>query len=573
MAAQPPQTLDFMQWTWDDIEPRYRELEALEVSPATVESFLHLWTDLADRIQELGERLHVQTDADTTDEEAARRYQHYIQEISPRVEAADQRLKEKLLASGLQPKGMDVPIQRMRVDVELFQEENLPLLSAERLLAQEYMRITGSQTVEWEGRQIPVTQVRSILEEADRERRELAWRLASQRRLQDREALDEVWRKLLSLRRRIAANAGFADYRAYCWRALKRFDYTPQDAKEFHRSVESVVVPVVARQFEKRRRRLGVDSLRPWDLVADVFNRPPLRPYTDAEDLTERTSYIFHQVDPVLGGYFDTMRREGLLDLDSRPNKAPGGRCTIFSASRRPFIFMNGSGTRMDVEALLHEGGHAFHAFEMSHLPYFEQRSFDLPMEFAEVGSMAMEFLTEPYLSQDRGGFYTREETARTRLEHLEERVLVLWCRLVAVDAFQHWVYEHPDEAGESARCDAEWAALYRRFVPGVDWSGLEEDLGNMWRDILHIFVVPFYIIEYGFAQLGAVQVWANAQRDRSDAVRRYRHALSLGCTRSLPELFAAAGAAFAFDEGRLREAVGLIERTIAELEREQERP
>lgn len=567
MSSPSSAAPDFIAWTWVDIEPRYAALQSMPVTEHTVEQFLADWTALADRVQELGQRLKVASDANTADTDVAERYQSFVKDISPRVEEAEQRLKEKVLSSGLQPPGMEVPLARMRVEAELFREENLPLLAEEKLLEQEYFKVTGAQTVEWDGKEVPLVQMRAVLEEPDRGRRESAWRLMTERRIKDGPALDDIWSKLLALRRQIAANAGFDDYRAYRWRDLKRFDYRPEDAQEFDRSVERVVVPAVSRRYERRRQLLGVETLRPWDLYPDPLGRSPLRPYSDTADLMSRASTVFHHVDPTLGEYFDTMRREGLLDLDSRENKAPSGYCTVFGASHRPFIFMVGSGTRLDVETLMHEGGHAFHIFEMSHLPYNQQRNFDMPIEFAEVGSMAMEFLTEPYLGSDLGGFYTAEEVVRTRLDHMEERVLAIWVRLSMADAFQHWCYEHPDDASDPATCDATWAELTSRFLPVIDWSGLEREVGRGWRDILHIMVIPFYIIEYAFAQLGAVQVWGNAQRDRHEAVRLYRHALSLGGTRSLPDLFTAAGARFAFDEQTLRDAVALIENTMAELE------
>ncbi|GAC1462200.1 MAG: M3 family oligoendopeptidase [Chloroflexota bacterium] len=567
MSTETSASQEFLRWTWQDIAPHYADLHGFRLDPNSVEMFLAQWSALADRIHELGQRLKVATDANTADEDARARYAYFVETISAHTEEAEQRLREKLLASGLEPEGMQVPLRRMRADMELYRAANLPLLTDETLLAQRYFEITGAQNVEWEDKTIPVTELRSVLEETDRHRRETAWRLGVARRARDRSALDEVWVRLLDARRQIGANAGCTDYRTYRWRDLKRFDYTPDDAKSFHQSVENVVVPAVARRYERRRRLLQVDSLRPWDLVVDPHGRRPLQPYQDISDLVARASTIFHCVDSQLGQYFDTMREEQLLDLESRENKAPTGYCTIFTASRRPFIFMVASGTRLDVETLMHESGHAFHAFEMSALPHFQQRNFDMPIEFAEVGSMAMEFLTEPYLDTDHGGFYSREDAVRSRVDHLEERVLVLWARLVIIDAFQHWAYEHAEEAIDPRLCDATWLDLTRRFLPIIDWSGLEAEIASGWRDVLHIFTIPFYIIEYALALLGAVQVWANAQRDPKNAVRLYRHALSLGGTRTLPELFEAAGARFAFDEQTLSQAVEKIEATLAALE------
>lgn len=570
--TEATETPEFMSWTWADIEPRYQALESRELTKETIDSFLREWSEVVEQVEELGARLKVASDINTADEEASARFRAYIEEIDPKVKEAEHRLEEKLLAGGLTPKDMAVPLRNMRVDTELFRQENLPLESEEALLAEEYLKLVGGQTVEWDGKEIPLTMLVPVMEEQDRERRERAWRTGARRRLQDRAAVDEIWGKLLDVRQREARNADFPDYFAYRWREMKRFDYTPNDIKQFHRSVEKVVVPAVSRMFERRRRMLDLESIRPWDRDVDVLGRGPVHPYQTADELATTMSSIFHHVDPALGGYFDQMRQEGLLDLETRKNKAPGGYCITFSAVGRPFIFGNATGIHDDVVLLSHEGGHAFHVFEMQHLPYAHQRGLgSLPIEFAEVASMGMELLASPYLAADQGGFYSREDAARVRLAHLEGVLSILpW--IAVVDAFQHWVYEHPEEAADPARCEDEWAQLMRRFMPYIDWSGLEEELRNDWRRIPHLFASPLYFLEYALAQLGAVQVWANARRDQAEAVRQYRHALSLGGTRTLPELYAAAGVRFAFDEETIQNAVTLLESTIDELAAEQER-
>jgi oligoendopeptidase F len=369
------------------------------------------------------------------------------------------------------------------------------------------------------------------------------------------------------LRQKEASNAGYPDYRSYRWQQLKRFDYTPDDAKALNRAVEEVVAPVVAGIYERRRQQLGVATLRPWDLRADVLGRPPLRPFQTAEELILGIERIFHQLDPALGGYVSTIQRENLLDVEQRLNKAPIGVMMFLPASRRPFIFFEAAGRQWDVETLLHEGGHAAHVFEASHLPRLLADIADVPMEFLEVGSMAMEFLGEPYLTRAKGGFYSEEEVVRARIVHIEDQVLASWCDIARGDALQHWVYEHPEEATDAERVDQVWADLSRRYLPGVDWSGLEQEQRASWQNIPHFFELPFYFIEYAIALLGAVQIAANARHDEREAVRRYRHALALGGTRPLPELFAAAGARFAFDSATFRSAVASLEEVVAELE------
>jgi oligoendopeptidase F len=381
----------------------------------------------------------------------------------------------------------------------------------------------------------------------------------------ERETLNELYRRMLVLRVQIARNAGEPDYRAYSFREKNRFAYTPEDTLRFHEAIERVVVPAAGRVYARKQAALGVASLRPWDLDVDTAGDEPLKPYTGQDELIRHSLDIFQQVDPGLARYLAMMAEASLLDLDTRKNKALGGYCAALSLRKQPFIFMNGVGTHDDVQTMLHEAGHAFHSFESFNLPFEWQRF--VPMEFCEVASMGMELLAAPYLTADRGGFYTQAEAARARIEHLEG-ILTFWPYMAVVDAFQHWVYTHPDLAQDAAACDATWDDLWARFMPGVDWSGYEAARMTGWHRKLHIFQVPFYYVEYGMAQVGAVQVWRNALRDQAGAVRAYRKALALGGTRSLPDLYAAAGAEFRFDEAMLTDLVGLIETTLDDLAR-----
>lgn len=562
-APLPADSTAMTQWTWADIEPHYRELESRTLTEGAVESFLADWNAIHVRVHELHQRLYVATTQDIADKEAAERFERFLREVYPAWEDAEQRVRENLLASGLQPQGFRVQLRNMRAESDLFREENIPLLTREQELEERYNSVIGGQSVQWKGEEVPVVQLAPVLQSTDRDERERAWRLIWERRLGDREGVRALWGDFLQLRIHLATNAGFDHYRSFRWRQLLRFDYSPQDAARFHSAVEEVVVPALARMYEKRRRRLGVNTLRPWDLDVDTLDRPPLRPFADSAELENTAASIFHRVDPQLGEYFNTMQAEGLLDLENRPNKAPGGYCTTFAAVR-PFIFMNAVGLHLDVQTLLHESGHAFHTFERAQLPYFQQRQ--VPIEFAEVASMAMELLAAPYLSRDEGGFYQDADAARARVEHLEH-CIYLWAHLTSIDLFQHWIYENPQQAADPEQCDRRWMTLRRRLLPVVDWSGLEEYFAISWHPILHIHTIPFYIIEYELAQLGAVQIWANALRDQSAAVGTYRHALSLGATAPLPELYAAAGARFAMDAGTLRRAIALVEATIAERE------
>lgn len=554
----------FMTWEWAQIEPHYQELAERAVSQEDVAAWLADWSRLQDLIYERRQRHYVATTLDTTDEQAEQDYDHFLDEIYPQAQAADQRLKQRLLESGIEPDEFEIPLRNMRAQAELFREANLPLLSEELKLANEYDKVISLQTIQWEGQELTIDQVTPLLQATDRSKREQVWRLASRRQLADRDAINAIWVKLLDLRRRLAENADLPDYRAYRWQQLLRFDYSPEDCAAFRQAIREVIVPAALRSYERRRERLGLDTLRPWDLNVDPFNRLPLRPFDDASELESKTAAIFQQIDPQLGAYFDSMRQEGMLDLENRKGKAPGGYCTDYTAVRKAFIFMNAVGIHDDVQTLIHEGGHAFHVYESAQLPYHQQ--LEVPIEFAEVASMGMEFLAGPYLAAEKGGFYTPAEAARARIEHLESG-LQFWPYMAVVDEFQHWVYENHAAASDPASCDQKWGELWDTYMVGVDWSGFEDEQMTGWHRKEHIFEEPLYYVEYGLAQLGAVQVWQKAQRDQAAEVAAYRQALSLGGTVTLPQLFDVAGARFAFDPRTLGEALALMENTIAELE------
>ncbi len=559
---QDPKTL--MSWSWSEIEPHYRDLAARALSAANVDGWLADWTALDERVSEMYSRLHVATTVNTADKDADTQFKTFLDTIYPGVEAAEQKLREKLLASGLEPKGFELPLKKMRAEADLYREANLPLLTEERKLAMEYDKIVGAQTVQWEGKEVTLSQLRPVYLSDDRTKRERAWRAATQRQLADRSAINALWQKFLQLRQKLAANANKRSYREFRWQQMLRLDYTPADCVAFQNAIELAVVPAAKRLYEKKSKQLGVQTLRPWDLDVDPLGRAPLKPFSNSEELKKTASSIFHRVDSRFGRYYDTMARESLLDLDNRKNKAPGGYCTSFPMSKRAFIFTNAVGLHDDLQTMLHESGHAFHNFERDALPYSQQRQVGL--EFAEVASMSMELLAAPYLAATDGGIYSDADAARARIEHLETNIL-FWPYMAVVDAFQHWVYENAADAADPSRCDAQWTIQWNRFMGGVDWSGLEQELVTGWHRKLHIHQVPFYYVEYGLAQLGAVQVWANALRDQAGAVASYRRALALGGTASLPQLFAAAGAKFAFDAETLHQYVDLMERTIEKLE------
>jgi oligoendopeptidase F len=560
----PTDASKFSSWPWEVYQPFFAALLEQSLSAENILEWLADWSALDSRVSETYWRLYVMVSINTEDVDAERRYQTFLDGVYQKSMESDQVLKEKLLASGLEPADFEIPLRNMRAEAELFRIDNMALLAAEIRLGSSYDKIIGAQTVAWQGQELTLQQITPLLQGLDREQRERLWRVSASRELDDRVKLSALWAELMDLRRQLAANAGYSNYRDFRWKQLLRFDYTPDDCLLFHDSIEEVVVPAVKRIYERRCQRLGLSSLRPWDLEVDALGRSPLRPYQDIADLEDKAQTIFTHVDPQLGNYFAIMRREGLLDLKNRKGKAPGGYCVDFPVVRRPFIFLNSVGIHGDLEGLFHEGGHAFHVFESAYLPYLAQLK--VGMEFAEVASMGMEMLALPYLARDKGGIYSTQDAARAYIEHLEN-ALIFWPYMAIVDSFQHWVYNHHQEAMDGAACDKKWGELWQRFIPGQDWSGLEEEMKTGWQRKLHIYQLPFYYIEYGMAQLGAMQVWANALQDQTGAIAAYRQALALGGTRSLSQLFTTAGARFQFDSDSLRQTVDLVEQTIAKLE------
>ena len=556
---------DLAQAGWADIEPHYERLATHPLDDA--EAWLGEWSRFEELLGEAHTLALVAYTSDTGDADKEAAELRFSRDIAPRAREQGVRLGRRLLGTGYATPPLEQVLRRMRNQDRLFREANVPLFGELAALSTAWQRLAGSLNATWQGRVVPLPELRVHEASADRIVRERAYRLHMEAFARRRDEVADVFDRQVELRQRVAGNAGFANYRDYAHAEKNRFDYTPQDCERFHDAVERAVVPAVMRILARRRQRMGLDALRPWDSVdgmmgvADPLGRPPLRPFADIDALTSRMRSIFARVDPVFGGYFETMRTEGLLDLDSRPGKAPGGYCTTLPFRRRPFIFMNATGMDSDVRTLLHEGGHAFHSFEAfaSQPLQFLRRA---GAEMAEVGSMSMELLAAPYLGRDAGGFYDPEEERRSRASHLEGVLFVL-AHIAVVDAFQHWIYTSDEGRDRDAR-DRRWLGLCERFKPGVDWSGLGDLRTARWLAQPHFFTHPLYYIEYGIAQLGALQVWRNSLRDHAEAVAAYRHALALGATRSLPELLDAAGARLVFDEATLRELVALVEEQLA---------
>ncbi len=561
-------------WTWDEWQAHFQVLLDADVNATSIENWLAGWKALDQMSNEVFARLQTAVDVDTTDEKAEAEYKRFVADIIPELQKIEFELNKKLVASDGIPDELTVPVRTIKASIKNFREENLPLQTKLRGLDIEYSKVVGAQTVEWDGEEITITQLQKVFREQDRERRKKAWYLMQERLWQDKEAIDSLWKQNMDARLQIAKNAGFDDFRSYMWEELGRFDYTPDDALEFCNAIGKVVAPAAERLRDKGRIQLGYDSLRPWDmlqhgfgLAVDPLGREALKPYETIEEFIDKAVNIFTQVDPELGGFFRTMRDENLLDLDNRKGKAPGGYCNSYPVSQRPVIFMNSVGLDSDVETLLHEAGHAFHVFSTAEMSYHHPAHWShIPMEFAEVGSMAMELLASPYLTEDKGGYFNTTDLSQYRADHLR-KIIYFWPYMALTVEFQHWIYTNHEAATNTDDCDAKYTELWHKYIRGVEWAEDEKYIVNRWRRQGHIFGAPFYYIEYGLAQLGAVQVWANSMDDNQNALKQYRHALELGGTVTLPELFEAAGAKLAFDADSLQKAVDLIEGTIHQLE------
>jgi oligoendopeptidase F len=546
---------------WSTIQPYVDRLLGAELGLEATDAWLQEWSDLSAVLYETNALIQRQITENTADQEAEQRFLTFVEKIFPRVRMADQALRDRLLSvEGYSPSPETREmLRRFRTEAAIYRDENVPLLSELAVLENEYGKITGALTIEWNGETETLPKARQRQRSLDRAERERAWRLEMDAYASVREQLDGLYLKMLPLRRQLARYAGLPDYRAYRWLELCRFDYTPNDCRTFHNAIEHEFVPLANQITEGLRRRLDIDRVRPWDIEVDPFGEP-LRPFEDVADLEAGVQRIFEQVDPTLASYFAAMH-DGFLDLPSRPNKAPGGYCEGFPVTGKPYIFMNAVGTQDDVSTLLHEGGHAFHFMEARRQPLIWNQG--SPTEFSEVASMGMELLASPYLEASKGGFYSQVDAARARANDLRQTVR-FFPYMAVVDAFQHWVYADAQENVSTRELDAMWSQLWDRFMPFVDLSDLQAQKETGWHRKLHIFQAPFYYVEYGLAQMGALQVWRNALTDQRQAVTDYRSALAAGNTCSLSELFRLAGARFAFDRATVGELASLIDSHLA---------
>ena len=549
---------------WPQIAPLFDQLEtriAQARSVADLEKWLRDWGELSAALDEEASRRNIAMTCHTDNTEAERAYLHFVERVEPQLKPRQFALEQLYVAH---PQRENLPKARYEVfdrdvanHVQLFRPENVALETEEAKLGQQYQKLIGAQTVNFRGEEKTLVQMGRYLEEPDRALRQEAWQLVAQRRLQDADKCEDIFDELVKLRAQIAKNAGFNNYLEFVFRQKGRFDYTPADCVKFHDAIESEIMPAVREIQNDRRMKLNLEKLRPWDLAVDPQNRAPLKPFADVGEMVARTQQIFNSLDAKLATNFQEMRDKKLLDLDNRKGKAPGGYQSTLAEARVPFIFMNAVGVQRDVETILHEAGHAFHAQATRGEDLYPYRS--APIEFCEVASMSMELLGNEFIEE----FYAPAEAARARKTHLEG-ILGFFPWMAVVDGFQHWIYTHPGHT--RAERKVAYLKLMDRFGGEVDYSGFEEVRAHSWHRQLHIFLYPFYYVEYGIAQLGALQVWANSKANKAKALDDYKKSLALGGSRPLPELFAAAGCKLQFDAATIKPLIQLANSELKKL-------
>jgi len=541
-------------FTAEETRKLFTQLEQRKISNAEdLRKWILDWSKLSSVLAEESARRYVAMTCDTANKPAAEAYEFFVSNIDPVISEENEKLQKKLIEhKNLNDLETEFGnwFRAVRTDLELFREENIPLETQLNLEIQKYQKITGAMSVEYKGETKTMQQMVPYLQVPDREEREEAWRLLTKRRLQDADALDAAFDKLFSLRIQIAKNSGYDNYIDYIFKAKHRFDYTPQDCKNFHESIEKIILPLQREILRQRAKKMNLSKLRPWDLSCDPQGRAALKPFETGTELVSKCGNLFSRLNPQWKEWYQTLQKENLIDADSRLGKAPGGYQITYYDSNVPFIFMNAAGTNQDVYTLLHESGHAFHQFAMAKQELFAFK--DVPSEFAEVASMSMELLG----AEDLSDFYNDEDFRRSRIEALQD-IISLFPWVAIIDAFQHELYKFPAHNAKDRK--EIWLSLQNRFDSGVDWSGLEDARSYLWQKQLHLFEVPFYYVEYGIAQLGALQIYAKAKRNRYLAVQDLIKAESFGSSKPLPELFEIAGIKFDFSPKTMEPLVEMI--------------
>ncbi|HEX6226043.1 MAG TPA: M3 family oligoendopeptidase [Chryseolinea sp.] len=549
---------DFKVSSWEDIKPFFDNLLERRIeSVDDLRNWFHDRSELESIISEDLAWRYINMTCYTENEDYRKSYQDFIENIQPQIAPVSDKLNKKAAASTFlnelaNGEGYDLMIRSIKKDIEIFRDENVPLFTQISTEAQKYQQISGAMTVEVNGKELTLQQASVFLMSTDRKLREEVYNKVTNRRLLDHETLDKLFSSLVDLRHKVSVNAGFKNFRDYMFKALGRFDYTPQDCFNFHDAIQHEVVPILNEFSKDRKKALSVSALRPWDKAVDPEGREALKPFTNGQELTEKTIEVFRRLDPFLGQCLAIMREMGHLDLESRKGKAPGGYNYPLSEIGVPFIFMNATSTLRDMVTIMHEGGHAIHNFLTRDLELNDFKS--TPSEVAELASMSMELI-----SMDHWDVFFNDpaELKRAKREHLEDLIETLpW--VATIDRYQHWLYENPTHSPEERK--ENWNKIFDQFADNItDWSGLQEAKDYLWQKQLHLFEVPFYYIEYGMAQLGAIAVWRNFRADSAKGLEGYQNALKLGYMKSIPEIYKAANIRFDFSRGYIKELMNFV--------------
>lgn len=549
---------------WEDLQPIFDDLRNRPLlSIEDLQQWIQDKSKLDARLSEEFAWRYIRVTCDSKDEQAAQAFNQFVQEISPRVAALENELNIRLVHcpyfEQLDTDTYGTYRRKIKNAVSLFSTENVDLQKEVQLQSKEFGRILSQMTIGLEGQQLTLQKASTLLEENDRNVRRQVYHKINQRIFQDTEELEDIFDSLLAKRHQIARNAGFDNYRDYAFKALERFDYTPEDCFDFHESIRSEILPILNTIYQTRKESLQLDSLRPYDLNIDTQGREVLRPFKNSNELVDKSIYCLNQVHPEFGMVISNMRELGHLDLDSRPGKRPGGYNMPLHETGLPFIFMNATASVSDLRTLMHESGHAVHAYLTRDLEIAATRHF--PSEISELAAMTMELFT---MEQWHTIFDQEEDLQRAKLLQMEMVIKVLpW--IATIDKFQHWLYTNPGHSREERR--ERWLAILQEFTPEeLENAGLEKYLSNLWLKQLHIFEVPFYYIEYGFAQLGAIALWKKYHESPQQATQSYIQALELGYTRSVTKIYEAAGIQFDFSKGYVSKLGQFIQQNIAEL-------
>jgi oligoendopeptidase F len=553
-----------LEMKWENLEPLLIELRDRQIN--SVEELEHWLRDRSEfeaAIEEDFAWRYIRMTCDTVSEELLQNFQYFATEIEPKIAPYSNDLNKKLVESEyfdqLDNDKYFVYLRSIKKSLELFREENIPIQTEIQVEQQKYQSITGGMSVHIGDKEFTLEQAAAILKSPDREKRQEAWEKITGRRLESKDELDKLFDLLRVLRHKAALNAGFENFRDYMFQTLGRFDYSPQDCYSFHEAIELEVVPVLREQAEKRKEALGLEALKPWDTDVDITGQAPLKPFQNGEELIEKSIQCFSNISRYLGERLEIMKENKLFDVESRKGKAPGGYNYPLAETGAPFIFMNSANTFRDLTTMVHEGGHAVHTFLTADLELNDFKH--CPSEVAELASMSMELI-----SMDNWDvfFSNPDELKRAKRDQLIDVIKTLpW--VAVVDQFQHWIYTNPDHTDEQRR-DA-WMQIYERFGASfVDWSDNKEAEANLWQKQLHIFEVPFYYIEYGMAQLGAIAVWKNYKENPEKGLQQYMDALKLGYTKTIKEIYETAGIKFDFSAEYVKELVAFVKSELAKL-------